>query len=101
MLLPHSLKVLSLNNLLEKAHALMNQDAGAALTLAQEAVTQARSTAAPQLLAKALRARAMAQGSTGNMSSPFFGVITSPSPLAALPPAKLGSFAFKSVSSAV
>ena len=34
------------------------------------------------------------------VSSPFFGVITVPSPPAALPPAKLASFAFKSVSTA-
>lgn len=69
MLLPHSLKVPSLNKLLEKAHALVNQDAGAALALAQEAVAQARSTDTPQLLARALRARAMAQGSTGNITA--------------------------------
>jgi diguanylate cyclase (GGDEF)-like protein len=57
----------SLETLLEQSHTLMSQDAGAALLLAQEAVAQARSTGQTHLLAKALRARAMAQGSQGNI----------------------------------
>ncbi|WP_309715566.1 tetratricopeptide repeat-containing diguanylate cyclase [Armatimonas sp.] len=59
----------SLETLLEKSRTLLNQDAGAALSLAQEAVSLAHSTGHPHLHAKALRIRAMAQGSIGNITA--------------------------------
>lgn len=59
----------SLASLVERTVELMRHDGPGALTLAESAVKKARRQAEPQPLAQALRIRAMAQGSTGNITA--------------------------------